>query len=155
MNIFLRLHQASMIGDEFLQNWGSSFVKLGLRVFIAWQFLKSGLVKIQDWESTLYLFREEYTVPLLPPDLAAYMGTFGEIVLPILLIVGLFSRPAALGILIVNIMAVISYPQLLEFECPAAINDHFYWGIILLILTISGAGKLSIDSYLREKFGNR
>jgi hypothetical protein len=52
---------------------------LGLRLFIAWVFIKAGLTKIEDWDTTLFLFREEYAVPLLSPQVAAFMGTAGEL----------------------------------------------------------------------------
>ena len=71
-----------------------------------------------------------------------------ELVLPLLLCVGLVSRPAALALFLVNAMAVISYPQLWSFECPAAINDHFYWGVMLLALVAFGPGKFSLDAWL-------
>jgi putative oxidoreductase len=85
---------------------------LALRTFVAWQFLKAGIVKVSNWEGTLSLFREEYTIPVIPPELAAVMGAGGELAFSTLLILGLFSRPAALGLFAVNAMAVISYPQL-------------------------------------------
>jgi len=97
------------------------------------------------------LFHDEYKVPVLPPDLAAYMGAGGELTFPILLFVGLISRPAAVGLLFVNAMAVISYPQLFTFDCPAAINDHFYWGAMLLVLIAFGPGKFSLDALLARK----
>ena len=64
---------------------------------------------------------------------------------------GVLSRPAALGLFFVNLMAVISYPQLFGFECPAAINDHFYWGILLLVLAAFGPGRASVDAVLQRK----
>ncbi|MFZ6648105.1 DoxX family protein [Undibacterium sp. TJN25] len=148
MNGLLRLHGLSTRFDGVLQLWGGSLIALALRLFVGWQFFKAGMVKIGDWNGTLSLFREEYTVPLLPPDFAAVMGAGGELVFPVLLFVGLFSRPAALGLFFVNAMAVISYPQLWKFECPAAINDHMYWGILLLVLMAFGPGKLSLDSWI-------
>ena len=60
---------------------------LGLRLWVSWQFLKSGWLKLGDWDSTLFLFQEEYRVPLLSPELAAVAGTFGELFFPLLLIV--------------------------------------------------------------------
>lgn len=152
MNFFLKVHQCSMRFDGLLDRWGYSLAGLLLRGFVGWQFFKSGLVKVQDWESTLSLFREEYSVPLLPPEIAAFLGAGGELVLPIFLLVGLFSRPIAVGLFAVNLMAVVSYPQLWSFECPAAINDHFYWGILLLILFVKGVGEFSLDCVLQEKF---
>jgi putative oxidoreductase len=87
---------------------------LAARVYVAQAFFLSGLTKIRDWDTTLALFADEYKVPLLPPEVAAVMGTAGELVLPVLLFVGFLSRPAALGLFMVNLMAVISYPQLFE-----------------------------------------
>ncbi|MFZ6863175.1 DoxX family protein [Undibacterium sp. Ji67W] len=151
MHYFLRLHALSQRFDEQLQRWGGSLVSLGLRLFIGWQFFKAGLSKVSDWSATLSLFRDEYTVPVLPPEVAAVMGAGGELFFPVLLALGLFSRPAALGLLAVNAMAVVSYPQLFQFECPAAINDHFYWGAALLVLVVFGPGQFSIDQFLKGK----
>jgi putative oxidoreductase len=150
MNYFLQLHRLSMRFDSLLEQWGVSVLALALRIFVAWQFLKAGWIKLADWESTLSLFREEYMVPLLSPELAAVMGAGGELFFPLLLIVGVFSRPAALGLFAVNAMAVISYPQLWQFECPAAINDHFYWGLLLLVLIMVGPGRFSVDQRIKN-----
>ena len=68
------------------------------RVYVGWQFFKSGLLKIGSWESTLGLFHDEYQVPLLPPALAAVAGTAGELVFPVLLVLGLFGRIGAVGL---------------------------------------------------------
>lgn len=150
MNIFLKLHTCTTRFDHLLEQWGGALLGLTLRFFVAWQFLKAGLIKVGDWDGTLSLFREEYTVPLLPPEIAAVMGAGGELVFPVLLMLGLFSRPAALGLFAVNAMAVISYPQLRSFECPAAINDHFYWGLLLLVLIVFGPGKMALDQWIKK-----
>jgi putative oxidoreductase len=150
MNLFLRLHQQTLRFDGLIEQWGGAILGLGLRAFVGWQFFKSGLVKINDWQATLSLFQEEYMVPLIPNELAAYCGAAGELILPAFLVIGLFSRPAALGLFVVNLMAVISYPQLWSFECPAGLNDHMYWGIILMVLTVNGVGKFSLDAYLKS-----
>lgn len=150
MKIFSPIQKMSSYFDDFLAQWAQAILLLVLRCYVAWQFLKSGLIKIENWPSTLDLFRNEYHVPLLPPELAAYLGAGGELIFSSLLIIGLFSRPAAIGLFFVNIMAVISYPQLLEFECPAAINDHFYWGILMLVIATFGAGRFSIDAVLKK-----
>lgn len=151
MNTLLGLHRHISRFDAALTEWGGSLLALALRLFVGWQFFKAGMVKIGDWSGTLALFHDEYKVPLLPPDLAAYMGAGGELVLPLLLFVGLVSRPAALALLFVNVMAVLSYPQLFAFECPAAINDHLYWGILLLVLAAFGPGKFSLDAWLKRR----
>lgn len=150
MHYFLKFHGFSSRFDQLLQNWGGALLGLVLRFFVGWQFLKAGLIKLQDWDATLSLFREEYSVPLLSPELAALMGAAGELVFPVLLMAGLFSRPAALALFVLNAMAVISYPQLWNFECPAAINDHLYWGMLLLVLVLFGPGKLTLDRCIQK-----
>lgn len=148
MNALIRLHAWTTRYDSQLTEWGGSLLALAIRWYVGWQFFKSGRTKIQDWDSTLFLFRDEYEVPVLPPEVAAVAGTFGELAFPALLFVGLFSRPAALALFVVNAMAVISYPALFEFACPAAINDHIAWGALLLVIVAFGPGKLSIDAWL-------
>ncbi|MFT3734030.1 MAG: DoxX family protein [Rhodocyclaceae bacterium] len=123
-----------------------------VRLYIAWIFFASGLTKIDDWGTTLALFQDEYQVPLLPPALAAFMGASGELLLPPLLVLGLAGRFAALGLFVVNAMAVISYPALFQFDCPAAIQSHYFWGASLLGLAAFGPGTLSLDAWLMRRF---
>ncbi len=151
MEKILRLHQGLSRYDMQINEWGGSLVSLAIRLFVGWQFFKSGLTKIADWGNTLALFRDEYQVPVIPSELAAFMGTAGELTLPILLVLGLLSRPAALGLFMVNLMAVISYPQLFKFECPAGLHDHFYWGALLLVLVAFGPGRLALDHWIAEQ----
>jgi putative oxidoreductase len=128
-----------------LQSW----LALGLRLYAGWQFFESGLAKLQDWSSTLYLFTDEYHVPLLPPAVAAVVGTAGELVFPVLLWVGLCTRLAAIGLSAVNAMAVVAYAQVLlapGFE--AAIGQHVLWGLMLLVVAIHGPGRISLDALL-------
>jgi putative oxidoreductase len=150
MKNLLKVHQMTMRFDEFILQWGGALFLTILRCYVAWQFMHAGLIKLQNWQGTLELFHTEYHVPILPPDLAAYVGAGGELFFPCLLIIGLFARPAAIGLFFVNAMAVISYPQLWEFECPAAINDHFYWGILLLVILVFGAGRFSLDALFKN-----
>ena len=151
MEAILRLHRGISRFDSHLTEWGGSLMSLAVRLFVGWQFFKSGMVKVSDWGATLELFRSEYHVPVLPPELAAVMGAGGELCFPILLALGLLSRPAALGLFAVNLMAVISYPQLFMFDCPAAINDHFYWGMLMLVLLAFGPGRFSLDAWLAKR----
>ena len=151
MQKILRLHQGLSRYDMRMNDWGGTLLSLAIRWFVGWQFFKAGLVKIADWSSTLALFRDEYQVPVIPPELAAVMGATGELMLPVLLFVGLLSRSAALALFAVNLMAVISYPQLFKFECPAGLLDHFYWGALLLVLVAFGPGRLALDSWFSGK----
>jgi putative oxidoreductase len=121
---------------------------LAIRLWVANVFFKSGLTKIQNWEGTMYLFQNEYKVPLLPPELAAYAGTATELAFPILLVLGLATRFSALVLFVFNIIAVISYPGLEE----VGLKDHQHWGLLLLVPLLHGPGKLSLDHLLGKRF---
>lgn len=151
MEFLLKLYRSTTRFDTSLEQWGGALLALSLRIYLGWVFFKAGLTKVSDWEATLGLFRDEYAVPFLPPELAAMGGTVGELILPLLLWSGLLTRPAALGLFVLNLMAVVSYPQLFMFDCPAALNDHRYWGILFLVLLVFGPGRLSIDAWLKKK----
>ncbi len=118
--------------------------QLAARLYVAQVFFMSGLTKIQSWRVTVALFTDEYHVPLLPPEVAAAMGTAGELALPVLLVLGLGGRFAALGLFVVNAVAVISYPALEE----AAIQQHVFWGSLLVGLALWGPGRWSLDRVL-------
>ncbi len=122
-------------------------VLLGIRLWVSWQFLVSGWLKLTTWDTTLELFRSEYQVPLLPPGLAAVAATFGELVFPMLLIVGLFTRVGALGLSAVNAVALVSYWHVLGAEgFEAARGQHYLWGLMLLVLVAFGGGRWSLDA---------
>jgi len=118
---------------------------LGARLYVAWVFFAAGLTKLRDWDTTLFLFEEEYSVPLIPFELAAYLGTAGEILLPIILAFGLASRFSALGLTIVNVVAVISLAEI----APAALYAHIIWAILLMQVVLFGGGKISLDHLLK------
>ena len=128
---------------------------LALRLYVSSVFFRAGIIKVSDWSATLALFRDEYKVPLLPPDVAACVGAFGELSFPILITLGLAGRFGAAGLFVVNVMAVLSYPQLWGFDCPAGIHMHFVWGAILLALALFGPGKLSLDELILRRMGLR
>ncbi|USD65253.1 DoxX family protein [Vibrio sp. SCSIO 43136] len=135
--------------DQFIARMQSILVPLLLilcRVWVGYVFFNSGLTKIASWDSTLYLFELEYQVPILPWELAAYMGTAAELILPVFLVLGLFTRPMALILFFFNIIAVVSYPVLWE----QGFYDHQLWGLMILINVIWGAGPLSLDQLYRN-----
>ncbi|HVY82668.1 MAG TPA: DoxX family protein [Steroidobacteraceae bacterium] len=122
---------------------------LAARLYVTDIFWRSGWLKLTSWESTLDLFRDEYHVPLLPPDVAAVLGTFGELFFPALLVIGWLGRVGAIGTFVVNAMAVISYSNVLLAEgYEAALGNHILWGTLLLALTVFGPGKISLDAWL-------
>ena len=117
------------------------------RLYLAKVFLLAGLTKLRDWETTLALFMDEYHVPLLPPELAAWLGTGAELVLPILLVLGLGGRVAALGLFVLNAVAVLSLGEVAE----AALQQHVFWGSLLIGLVLWGPGRWSVDSWWSAK----
>jgi putative oxidoreductase len=151
MNVAASIDRANGLAARFA-SWLESPLLLALRVYVAWQFLKSGWLKITGWESTLYLFQDEYHVPLLPPAVAAVAGTAGELVFPLLLIAGLLTRYAAAGLFAVNVVAVVAYAHVLLAEgFEAAIGQHYLWGLMLATLAVFGAGRWSMDALIGRK----
>ncbi len=119
---------------------------LGTRCWVGWQFWISGRLKLESWETTLYLFRDEYRTPLLSPESAAVTGTVGELFFPLLRFAGFCGRLGAAGLFAVNAMAVISYSHVLLAEgFEAALAQHVLWGFMLVMLVVYGPGRLSID----------
>ncbi|OYV79449.1 MAG: hypothetical protein B7Z60_01945 [Ferrovum sp. 37-45-19] len=117
------------------------------RLYVAYSFLKSGLDSINDWTTTQYLYENDFHVPLLPPHVAAILGTGGELLFPILLILGFLGRISSLGLFFVNFVAYISYAYSLQ---TAGKMYHYIWGILLLVIILWGPGKMSLD-YLLSK----
>lgn len=126
-------------------------VDLLVRVLVGMVFFQSGLTKISNWNSTVSLFENVYAVPLLPPEIAALLGTSVELIFPVLLVLGLGSRFAAAVLFVFNIIAVISYPDLGE----VGLKDHQTWGLLLLVTLLHGPGKLSLDHLLGTRFFGR
>jgi putative oxidoreductase len=120
-----------------------------IRFWVGWEFFKSGWLKVTNWDSTVFLFREEYHVPLLPSHLAAVLGTGGELVFPVMLWLGIASRLGALGMSAVNVMAVVSYAHVLLSEgFEGALGQHYLWGLSLLTVAVFGPGSVSVDYWL-------
>lgn len=126
---------------------------LGTRLYVSWQFLKSGWLKISAWDNTLALFHNEYHVPVLPPNVAAVVGTFGELFFPLLIVIGLGGRIGPLGLFAVNVMAVVSYSNVLLAEgAEAALAQHVLWGFMLTFLALYGLGALSLDRWFARRY---
>jgi putative oxidoreductase len=122
-----------------------SLALLAARLYVAKIFFFSGLTKLRDWSSTLALFNDYYQVPLLPPALAAYMGTAGELAIPVLLVLGLAGRFAGAGLFVVNLMAALSLPA--EDLSAAGEAQHTLWGVLAVVIALWGAGRWSVDRW--------
>ena len=130
-----------------LERYLTPLFGLGIRGYLAWVFFRSGLTKIQSWDSTLWLFENEYSVPYLPPETAAWMATATELSLPVFILLGLGSRAAAAVLFVFNAIAVISYPDL----DIGAVRQHYLWGALMLVLVFHGAGKMSLDAWIKRR----
>lgn len=146
MNTLINYYQQSV---QALLQYIQPLVLLAARLWVASVFFKSGYLKFTTWDSTLYLFEEEYQVPFLPWELAAYLGTAAELILPVFLVLGLLTRPMAAILFVFNIMAVVSYPVIWE----GGFFDHQFWGALILMNVMWGAGNISLDYLLKKKVG--
>lgn len=129
-------------GHRLAERIPYSIVALVARFAVATVFWRSGQTKVEDLfrikDNTFFLFREEYKVPLLPPDLAAYMATVAEHVFPVLLVAGLASRLSALGLMVMTLVIQV-------FVYPEGWPEHILWFALLLLIVARGPGALSLD----------
>ena len=119
---------------------------LASRLAIAAIFFMSGRTKVQDWlsltDGAYELFRTEYRVPLLAPELAAHLAAYAEHLFPLLLVLGLFTRLSALALLGMTLVIQV-------FVYPDAWPTHLSWAALLLYLAGRGGGRLALDRALR------
>jgi putative oxidoreductase len=109
-----------------------------MRLSIGAVFWQSGMTKIASWQTTIVLFRDEYAVPVLPPELAAALATMVELSCPVLLLFGLATRIATLPMLgMIFVIGVFVYPEQWA--------EHLMWATILLFILLRGPGVLSLD----------
>jgi putative oxidoreductase len=125
-----------------------TWLALPLRFAVATIFWNSAMTKLANWEATLTLFSDEYRLPLIPPEIAAYLATSVEVSTPVLLVLGLLTRPAALVLL--GMTAVIEI-----FVYPQAWPTHIQWAAMLLVLLCRGPGTLSLDYLILRRLAVR
>lgn len=160
----MSLRQASTRIDLFSRHTSEAIALLA-RIGLAFTFWLSGQTKIEglvldplglqvQWgwprvsESALELFRSEYALPLLPPDWAALMAATAEHVLPLMLILGLGTRVAALGVLGMTLVIQL-------FVYPLAFPTHALWAAGALALLVHGGGRLALDRPLARRFARK
>jgi putative oxidoreductase len=114
-----------------------------MRLSIGAVFWQSGMTKIASWQTTIVLFRDEYAVPVLPPELAATLATMVELSCPVLLLFGLVTRLATLPMLgMTSVIGVFVYPE--------QWTEHLMWATILLFILLRGPGALSLDRVIAK-----
>lgn len=132
---------------ERLTAWiGHDMLALAARFGIAGVFWLSGRTKVEGWltvsDSAIALFADEYRLPLLSPEIGAHLAAYAEHLFPVLLVLGLGTRGAALALLAMT--AVIQV-----FVYPLAWPTHLVWAVALLYLAGRGGGRVSLDHVLR------
>lgn len=139
------LRQLAQSAIGLLDRIPASIPQLFFRAGVGLVFWRSAQSKLASWDTTLLLFKEEYRVPLLPPELAAYMATAVELTTPVLLVLGLATRLGAAAMLgMTLVIQFLVYPQ----NYP----DHLLWAGPLLYLVLRGPGTLSLDHLIRRRF---
>lgn len=123
-------------------------LQLLLRVGVGLVFWKAARAKLANWDLTVQLFADEYQVPVLPPDIAALLGTTVEIVGAVALILGLGARLGAVALL--GLVAVIQL-----FVYPDNWSEHLLWASVLLFVLVRGAGAWSLDHLIARSFARR
>lgn len=129
----------------FIDKFASPLFMFFIRFWMASIFWYSGLTKISNWDSTLYLFQYVYHVPDLSPALAAYLSTLVELICPVLLVLGLMSRLAVIPMLVTTAVIQLTYLKLI---------DHTYWAILLGMILVNGPGTFSVDCFLKKKLSS-
>src|SRR5258705_1893148 len=123
-----------------------TILAIPLRLAVATVFWNSAMTKLANWNTAVELFVEEYKVPVLPPEIAAYMAVSIELTTPVLLVLGLATRAASLVLLgMTAVIEVLVYPQ--------ALPTRIQWAAMLFVLLCRGPGKLSLDHVARVAFG--
>lgn len=123
--------------------WLSGLALLAMRLWLAKFFFFSGLTKIANFTTTVALFSDEYKVPILPPNVAAVLSTTAELSLPVLLVLGLFTRFAALGFFaMTTVIAVFVYP-----DAP----ENAYILLLSATLIALGSGRFGADYWIAGK----
>ncbi|QUN32242.1 DoxX family protein (plasmid) [Cupriavidus sp. KK10] len=129
---------------DWLDRMPYTALAIPLRFAVATVFWNSAMAKLANWATAVELFREEYRLPLLPPELAAYLAVSVELTAPVLLVLGLATRPMALILLgMITVIQLFVYPQ--------AWPTHIQWAAMLLVLLARGAGALSVDWLIRRR----
>jgi len=124
-----------------LERFPLSILQLAMRIGVGAVFFRSGLLKLDSWQFTVQLFRDEYRVPLLDPVLAAQITTAVELGVPPLLFIGLATRLATLPLLgMIAVIQVLVYPN--------AWSDHLLWASALTFVLTRGPGVFSLDHWI-------
>ncbi len=127
---------------HFLETFCAPVLQLIIRLWMANIFWNAGVVKISDWQTTLALFQQEYKVPFIQPDVAAYLAAMTELTCPVLLVLGIATRIATIPMMIMILVIQFTYLNS---------DEHLYWLMLLGTLLCFGPGRLSFDYLLKRR----
>ncbi len=160
-----KLFDAHEAFGRSLMSWAEPLFNVLVRAVLAWDFFKSGLTRVdgwkfftsfsvraEHWQKQIGLFETIHPLPIVPPGIAALAATAAEIFLPIVLLIGLFTRVPALGLLVMT--GVIEFvaartPQ--GIENGIANHQHILWMLLFGYLLIRGAGPFSVDGFVKSQ----
>lgn len=128
---------------DWLGRFPEPVLALMFRIGVASTFFKSGLNKTANWELTVSLFADEYKLPLLPPEMSAFLGTTAELVCPVLIAAGLAARLGAAALLAMTLVIQV-------FVYPANWSEHLIWASLLAYIVTRGPGRWSLDHVIAE-----
>ena len=131
---------------DWLERVPYTFLAIPLRLAVATVFWNSAMTKLANWDTAVALFVDEYKVPVLPPEVAAYIAATIELTTPVLLVLGFLTRPAAAVLLAMTLVIEV-------FVYPLAWPTHIQWAAMLLVLLCRGPGWLSFDHWVWKRFG--
>lgn len=140
------MHKIYTSFTEFCSSIVAPLANLAARIYMGYYvFFVSGLAKLDDFETTIELFEDDWVIPFLPAVPAAYLATIGELVLPVLLIAGLMTRISALGLFIMTLVI-----QVYAVQDP----QHYIWMLVFGLLISYGGDRISVDHWLNRKSTN-
>ena len=131
--------EARLLATDWLKGLGL----LAVRLWLAQFFFFSGLTKIRSWPATIALFTDEYHVPVLPPEVAALMSATAELSLPVLLVLGLFSRFAAAGFFFMTLV--------IELFVYPGTTENYYIMLLTGVIIANGCGLFGADWWLAKR----
>ncbi len=133
------LGRAYIAAIRFSDKYLFSLLVLFIRVWMARIFWYSGLTKISSWQTTIYLFKYEYKVPIIPIEIAASLATATELTMPFFLVLGFMTRLAAVPLICMIVVIQFTYLDLIE---------HLYWTVLLATIVFYGPGRYSVDGLI-------
>lgn len=138
-----RWQQPAVTLRAFVERFPLALIQLMARISIGAVFWSSGMSKLASWQSTIVLFRQEYKVPVLPPEVAATLAASVELSMPVLLFLGLFSRLATLPMLGMTLV-------IQTFVYPEDWVEHLGWATFLLLILTRGPGPIALDNFIAK-----